>query len=246
MKEFSVILTVTLFFVCNIGMVQAENEAIYHVNSGVLHIPKVLVGSTYYEVDMQQIEGTLNFDVIRAVEISPVLNSCYSIPTKSITIDGNFDDWQNVPIFVEDRLDEVDGINIQDIHKAYIATDDEYLYFRIDLREDVGNFAAFKGNCRFESYDSVKGVDRWFVANINSNNLVHIQDVYDYGATEIVKTYIGFSAFRGNKIEFKIRKADLSDFDIYNKFMTVTVFNGNSNINDTTIDILISEACVGK
>ncbi len=54
-----------MFVVGLIGMAQAENEATYSAGTGSLNIPKVLVGSTYYQVDMQQGDG-LNFSVTTA------------------------------------------------------------------------------------------------------------------------------------------------------------------------------------
>jgi len=51
------------------GVVHAENEVIYNANSGSLHIPKVAVGSTYYQVEMQQ-TNRLNFSVTNATPIT--------------------------------------------------------------------------------------------------------------------------------------------------------------------------------
>jgi hypothetical protein len=51
------------------GVAQAENEATYNANTGSVHIPKVLVDSIYFQVDMQQGDG-LNFSVTTATPTS--------------------------------------------------------------------------------------------------------------------------------------------------------------------------------
>jgi hypothetical protein len=44
------------------GVAFAENEATYNSSTGIVSIPKVIVGTAVYQVDMQQTEG-LNFSV---------------------------------------------------------------------------------------------------------------------------------------------------------------------------------------
>lgn len=55
----------TLAIVGLFGIVWAENEATFDLSSDQLHIPKVLVGSDYYEVDMKRTGGA-NFTITNA------------------------------------------------------------------------------------------------------------------------------------------------------------------------------------
>lgn len=48
------------------GVACAENEAIYNPSTGTLNIPKVAVGSDYYNVNMQQQGQGLDFSVTGA------------------------------------------------------------------------------------------------------------------------------------------------------------------------------------
>jgi hypothetical protein len=54
-----------------VGMAQAENEATYNAATGSLNIPKVEVGSGYYQVDMHQSEG-LSFTLTNATPTSGI------------------------------------------------------------------------------------------------------------------------------------------------------------------------------
>jgi hypothetical protein len=56
------------FFIFTV-VVHANDEVVYNTNTNTLNIPKVLVGSTYYTVDMQQTEG-LNFSVTNATPLT--------------------------------------------------------------------------------------------------------------------------------------------------------------------------------
>jgi hypothetical protein len=172
-------------------------------------------------------------------------NTCFSIPKKSITIDGQFDDWIGVPVFIQDKLDETTGSFEDDIDKVFIAMDSEHIYFRIDLRADGGDFNLFNGNVRFESYDPSIGLERWFTywfGNIDpKSGVVEIMDKWDNGVVEIIKNYsAAYGYFKDNQLEYKIKLSDTTDFDISGKFMKVTLFNSVNPLHgDGTKNVLI-------
>jgi hypothetical protein len=65
------------------GVAFAENEATYDSSTGIVSIPKVIVGTAVYQVDMQQTEG-LNFSV---TTVTPT-----SLSSNNISIVGS---WGN-------------------------------------------------------------------------------------------------------------------------------------------------------
>ena len=62
---------------------------------------------------------------------------------KRITIDGSFDDWSGVPVAATD----VEGDSGQgfDLHKIYVANDDQHLYFRVVISRlsTATNYSGF-------------------------------------------------------------------------------------------------------
>ncbi|WP_428356710.1 hypothetical protein [Methyloprofundus sp.] len=50
---------------------QAENEASYNTSTGILEIPKVLIGSDYYTVNMKYKGEALDFEVTNYEKIEP-------------------------------------------------------------------------------------------------------------------------------------------------------------------------------
>ena len=77
----------TIFSVGIIGLshaVLAENEARYSSETGIVHIPKVIVDGFEYQVDMQQTDG-MNFTVtnISVLEHESTANGTYDYNTNS-------------------------------------------------------------------------------------------------------------------------------------------------------------------
>ncbi|MDQ7091241.1 MAG: hypothetical protein Q9M50_11495 [Methylococcales bacterium] len=66
------------------GISQAENEAIFDEKSGTLIIPKVLIGTDYYEVNMQHKREALDFEVINYTKIKA--NSIEYAPIQTVDI----------------------------------------------------------------------------------------------------------------------------------------------------------------
>jgi uncharacterized protein (TIGR02145 family) len=64
--KYLAVLTAGIFLAGMVGIAQAENEATFDFGTGTLNIPKVDVGSVYYNVDMQQQGQDLDFEVTLA------------------------------------------------------------------------------------------------------------------------------------------------------------------------------------
>lgn len=67
-KFFACIVTGLLMFA---GFSQAENEAIFNQSTKTLVIPKVLIGSAYYTMDMKYKGEGLDFEIIDYAKIEP-------------------------------------------------------------------------------------------------------------------------------------------------------------------------------
>lgn len=65
--------------------------------------------------------------------INILISFSVSIFAQEILLDENFDDWNQVDLFVE----EFDENLILDIQRVFITNDDENIYFRIDLNDEV-------------------------------------------------------------------------------------------------------------
>lgn len=173
--------------------------------------------------------------------------TCFSIPKKTITIDGQFDDWAGVPVFIQDKLDETTGSFEDDIDKVFIAMDSEHIYFRIDLRSDGGDFNLFSGNVRFESYDPSIGLERWFTFWFGKfdpmSGIVEIMNKWNTGVEETIKNYpVAYGSFKDNQLEYKVKLSDTTDFDISGKFMEATLFNSDNPLHgDGTKNALICD-----
>lgn len=64
----------------------------------------------------------------------------FFIPYANITIDGDISDWQGIPPAIIDQIgDKLGDYSGTDIDKVYLARDDSYLYFRIDLADGPPN-----------------------------------------------------------------------------------------------------------
>ena len=61
----------------------------------------------------------------------------FSIPTASIVIDGNLDDWNSVPAANMDLTNDICGPAYVDIGGVYMAQDAEHYYFRMDMSDNL-------------------------------------------------------------------------------------------------------------
>lgn len=68
------------------GLSQAENEAIYNESTGEVVIPKVLIGTDYYEVNMRHKGIALDFEVINYTKIKINPHIIINAPIETVDI----------------------------------------------------------------------------------------------------------------------------------------------------------------
>lgn len=174
----------------------------------------------------------------------------FLIPQATITVDGNTEDWTGIPLLVNDRTQDVFGVPQIDIEKAFIAKDDTFLYFRVDFIQDIDIFHNSPengigngwGNCRFESYDAQRNIDRWFIVGLGGKAAVQISDLHPGGINDPIMEYpptAGFAAYRGKTVEYKVRLADTADWNLDGRPINVVSFDGNSDGGDDTFPTLL-------
>ena len=161
--------------------------------------------------------------------IPPDNNS--NIPFADITIDGDFSDWDDVPVAVEDpEGDNNNNLPMNDSIAVYLAKNNEYLFFRIDVAEILDD-----GGMSF-------GFDIIFNASIYVN-LVYSADLI-LGQlllldrrdpnNSLIKSYSSFFAsFGDSSFEYKVALQDIENYvDLNNTF-----FRGEALDNDfLTVD----------
>jgi hypothetical protein len=83
--------------------------------------------------------------------------SAYQLPEVSITIDGNFDDWQTIqPVFETTPTDSANAV----IDKVYLAIDSSNLYMRFDIKNESHIASPFGANHELITYGvEIKGVN---------------------------------------------------------------------------------------
>ena len=90
----------------------------------------------------------------------------FKIPTATITIDGNSDDWNDIePAYIDDVNDQDKNADYDgtDLHKLYLAKDDTFLYLMMTLydgsprEEEVSSWTTYYAVkfCQLSSGDSV-------------------------------------------------------------------------------------------
>jgi len=89
--------------------------------------------------------GPEKFIMVRA-QAKPTFNS---INSQSITIDGNFQEWQQSSLIISDPQGDADGDSFTDIEKVYMCKYNDTLFFRIDLVGDV-TFGDDSNNFRYQ------------------------------------------------------------------------------------------------
>jgi len=139
----------------------------------------------------------------------------FTIPTATITIDGNFDDWDAIPVAIQDLTNDVYIPSYIDIDKAYIAQDQDYLYFRIDAVENLDNVqfpctndVYFVFNFLFQN-DTIKPLMVIDPLGVNTGEVrIWNQEL----STNIMYYPVneGFGALSGNRMEFKVLKSDMN------------------------------------
>lgn len=161
---FACILSMVCMFV---GIATAENEGIFDPTTGQLHIPKVLVGSDYYTVDMQYTDG-LNFTLTNAVPNSPAEEPPMSgdtiieyhggeILTYNFTYNSHYNDGSG--------LVDLSGIETSYIYSGYTFSDLPHNCIKIITEMDSGTSSLSTNNYYF--YDDNGNFIQFLTSNDN-------------------------------------------------------------------------------
>ncbi len=160
----------------------------------------------------------------------------FEIPTATITIDGNGDDWNNIePVYVDDVNDQDpkadwDGT---DFYKFYLAKDDTYLYAMMTLYDgepSTGTITVYGFSFKqLAGYNDSVG-DRWTYAYCYDSSwsvkVVELADLETLETTEIdgysSKKYIGIGS---NFIEWKVPLSSMGTRD--GRFVYIWVYPYN-------------------
>jgi len=139
----------------------------------------------------------------------------FEIPTATITIDGNSDDWNDIePVYIDNTNDQDPKANWDgtDLYKFYLAKDDTYLYTMMTLYDgepSTGTITVYGLSLKkLPGYNDSVG-DRWTYAYCYDNSwfveVVELVDLETLETTEIdgysSKKYIGVGS---NFIEWKV------------------------------------------
>lgn len=163
----------------------------------------------------------------------------FIIPTKSIIIDGNNNDWNDIePVFVDNINDENPNANFNgtDIYKFYLAKDETYIYIMMTLydgsplpeslyifwaRQDIN--ADSLGD--YFTWTSLKkGHSVVYIRNTPNNSLNKDILVNDYPSS--------YSGFGSNFIEWKVRLSDMGTLNgKYARFYSHVTGNGPNPAN---------------
>jgi hypothetical protein len=173
----------------------------------------------------------------------------FKIPTATITIDGNMDDWNDIePVYVDDVNDEDPDANYEgtDLYKFYLAKDDTFLYLMMTLydgapKADVPTNYSFEAN-QYRGTGSV-GDYSTYVVNFENDRWTVIvsKEGSNEGTSYTSSKYIGIGS---NFIEWKVYLSDMGTLD--GKFVTIFIHTyggdcGECPVNDynhTSIHII--------
>ncbi|GEM_PF-6728419 len=164
-------------------------------------------------------------------------------PHATITVDGNGDDWAEIkPIIVdpqESALADAALPTSQDITAVYVAVDDDYLYWRIDV---VGNYdLAIHDSGPTISFDNEHGWDD----NVNLGNRIQSRVWINnpaFGVSGVVFKWIngiesserpeGNGTARNGIAEMRIPRSAFADVKVQS--VSANYYAGNNTASDWT------------
>jgi len=149
----------------------------------------------------------------------------FKIPTATIAIDGNSDDWNNIEPVFEDEVNDQDpdaDYDGTDLHKLYLAKDDTFLYIMLtlydgapytDLPDDWSsfNFVAFQQSNSDSKVGDVwtgaeyyKNDGKWsvMVSKTESVDPLELTEIANYNSSKYINTGSNF-------IEWKVYLEDM-------------------------------------
>jgi hypothetical protein len=110
-------------------------------DSGTARLEKLPAGayvlSMRFESGEEEVQTiSLKGNQTTTLTFGETLRGGEAVPTTTIRIDGNFEDWKNVrPVFVKDPPGKDEKDLSLKISKVYLAIDSEYLYMRFDIAD---------------------------------------------------------------------------------------------------------------
>ena len=164
----------------------------------------------------------------------------FKIPTATITIDGNMDDWNDIePAYIDDVNDQDPDADYDgtDLYKFYLAKDDTFLYVMMTLfdgapKADVSTNYSFEAN-QYRGTGSV-GDYSTYVVNFENDRWTVIvsKEGSNEGTSYTSSKYIGIGS---NFIEWKVYLSDMGTLD--GKFVTIFIHTyggdcGECPVND--------------
>lgn len=172
----------------------------------------------------------------------------YIVTYKTITIDGNIDDWNDIePIFLDDVDDQNPDANFDgtDLHKFYLAKDETFLYIGMTLYDgnpkmDIFTQYGFQANHSPKRGDSPG--DNLAKAGFRDNNWYAGVHLRCSSASSDIATYPSSYVGIGTKfIEWKVLLSDMEE--INGKYVRVYIhtFENSSNPEYPVSDENITE-----
>ncbi len=170
----------------------------------------------------------------------------FTIPTATITIDGNFNDWDGIPVAIQDDTNESDIPWYIDLDKFYIAQDQSFYFFKYDMVHSMNNLQT---SCMDRTMPSLSmttldkkiqiqmsidpfGWDTGWVEvfDIGQGNV----PIINYWATD------GYGTVSGKYIEFKVLKSDVN-ISLDSAKIDVWNYSPCENIADGTFALFIQD-----
>jgi hypothetical protein len=176
----------------------------------------------------------------------------FKIPTATITIDGNSDDWNNIEPTLEDDVDDQDpkaDYDGTDLHKLYLAKDDTFLYAMMTFYDGepyTGTTMVYGLSFKqLTGYNDSVG-DRWTYALYYDNSwsvkVVELVDIETLETTDIdgysSNKYIGVGS---NFIEWKVSLSAMGTRD--GRFIQVWIYP--YNVSGKSGEYLLSDYAGG-
>ncbi len=162
----------------------------------------------------------------------------FKIPTATITIDGNSDDWSDIEPVFEDEVNDQDpdaDYDGTDLHKLYLAKDDTFLYIMMtlydgapytDLPDDWSSFyfVTFQQSVRYSEEvgdisiyaEYYKNDGKWYVkiSKTESVDPYESTEIANYNSSKYINTGSNF-------IEWKVYLEDMGTLN--QKFIRVWI-----------------------
>jgi len=124
----------------------------------------------------------------------------FKVPYKSITIDGNYDDWKTQDrVYLDDDGPECGNSPGQDIKAVYVAQDDNYIYFRFVLNGPLDATFGYK----LGEYSFGGGIHLYVGEDITGGYIFYTTPIPGFTSPRLPSNFI---AVTNNEFEGKFEK----------------------------------------